>query len=163
MRGLLGTLRDPATSAAERDGRAPEPGLGRPARRWQPSARHPAARHRLDVVEASPGAAQQCPAPSALSLYRTAQEALANTAATRPRPRPASSCASSDRSAVRARLRRGRGARRRPPASGTSGIGLGLLGMRERAAGTHGEVEIGPRLTGGYRVRVRMPLEEDRA
>ena len=49
------------------------------------------------------------------------------------------------------------------PRGATSGSGLGHLGMRERAAGMRGEVEIGPRPTGGYRVRVRVPLEEDRA
>ena len=43
------------------------------------------------------------------------------------------------------------------PRGATSGSGLGHLGMRERAAGTRGEVEIGPRVTGGYRVRVRVP------
>ena len=46
------------------------------------------------------------------------------------------------------------------PVPGTSGTGLGQLGMRERAAHHHGEVEIGPRPTGGYRVRVRLPLME---
>ena len=49
------------------------------------------------------------------------------------------------------------------PRGATSGSGLGHLGMRERAAGMRGEVEIGPRPTGGYRVRVRVPLEADRA
>ena len=46
------------------------------------------------------------------------------------------------------------------PVPGSSGTGLGLLGMRERVAGHKGEAEIGPRPTGGYRVRVRLPLEE---
>jgi signal transduction histidine kinase len=44
------------------------------------------------------------------------------------------------------------------PRHGTSGSGLGLLGIRERAATHQGVVEIGPRATGGYRVRVRLPL-----
>ena len=43
-------------------------------------------------------------------------------------------------------------------ASGTSGSGLGQLGIRERAATHDGQVDIGPRVTGGYRVRVRYPL-----
>ena len=42
--------------------------------------------------------------------------------------------------------------------TGTSGSGLGLLGIRERAASHRGESEIGPRATRGYRVRVRLPL-----
>jgi signal transduction histidine kinase len=45
------------------------------------------------------------------------------------------------------------------PRPGTSGSGLGLLGVRERAASGRGDVEIGPRVGGGYRVRVRFPLE----
>ena len=42
--------------------------------------------------------------------------------------------------------------------AGTSGTGLGLLGIRERVASHRGECEIGPRATRGYRVRVRVPL-----
>ena len=37
--------------------------------------------------------------------------------------------------------------------------GLGQLGMRERAAASGGEIEIGPRERGGFRVRVAVPLE----
>ena len=44
------------------------------------------------------------------------------------------------------------------PRHGTSGSGLGQLGIRERAATHDGQVDIGPRVTGGYRVRVRYPL-----
>ena len=46
------------------------------------------------------------------------------------------------------------------PRPGTSGSGLGLLGVRERAAARRGLVEVGQRVGGGYRVRVRFPLEE---
>jgi signal transduction histidine kinase len=48
------------------------------------------------------------------------------------------------------------------PRTGTSGTGLGLLGMRERVASLDGSLEIGPRATGGFRVRVRLPLGSDR-
>ena len=44
------------------------------------------------------------------------------------------------------------------PRHRTSGSGLGQLGIRERAATHEGQVDIGPRVTGGYRVRVRYPL-----
>ena len=47
------------------------------------------------------------------------------------------------------------------PRLGTSGSGLGQLGIRERAASHHGTVDIGPRPLGGYRVRVRIPLGEN--
>src|SRR6202165_3594244 len=36
--------------------------------------------------------------------------------------------------------------------------GNGLTGLRERVAGRHGEVEFGPRATGGFRLRVSVPL-----
>lgn len=48
------------------------------------------------------------------------------------------------------------------PRQGTSGSGMGLLGMRERVTAHRGSAEIGPRLTGGYRVRVRLPLPDAR-
>ena len=160
MRSLLGTLRDLGEEAGERDGRAPEPGVSDlPALAAERTASGLVTAY--DEVESSPGAAQQLPGPLGLSLYRVAQEALANT--TRH------STARSARIVLRVEDRTaspyaevevlddGR------PRGATSGSGLGHLGMRERAAGMRGEVEIGPRPTGGYRVRVRVPLEEDRA
>jgi signal transduction histidine kinase len=43
---------------------------------------------------------------------------------------------------------------------GTSGTGLGLLGMRERAQHLGGGLEVGPRTgTNGWRVRVWFPLD----
>jgi signal transduction histidine kinase len=47
------------------------------------------------------------------------------------------------------------------PRGRSSGSGLGHLGVRERAASQRGEAEIGPRPTGGYRVRVRIPLGDN--
>jgi signal transduction histidine kinase len=160
MRGLLGTLRDLGEEAGGSDDRAPEPGVDDlPALAAERTAAGLVTE--LAVVESRPGAAQQLPAPLGLSLYRVAQEALANT--TRH------STARSARVVLRVEDRTsapyaevevlddGR------PRGATSGSGLGHLGMRERAAGMRGEVEIGPRPTGGYRVRVRVPLEVDRA
>ena len=40
--------------------------------------------------------------------------------------------------------------------------GMGLIGMRERVAVHDGTLEHGPRRTGGYRVRARLPLVGDR-
>jgi signal transduction histidine kinase len=159
MRSLLGTLRELDEAPYGRDDRAPEPGIDDlPALAAERTASGLVTAYH--VVESSPGAAQHLPAPLGLSLYRVAQEALANT--TRH------STARSARVVLRVEDRTacpyaevevlddGR------PRGATSGSGLGHLGMRERAAGMRGEVEIGPRPTGGYRVRVRVPLEADR-
>ncbi len=45
------------------------------------------------------------------------------------------------------------------PLLGARGAGLGLLGMRERAALFGGELEAGPLAEGGFRVLARFPLE----
>ncbi|WP_020142423.1 sensor histidine kinase [Terracoccus sp. 273MFTsu3.1] len=168
MRGLLGTLRaddqevGPDGTGPGARTRAPEPGLTDVAALARDAATH-GLEVECHVVEDVPGAAASVPAPLGLSLYRTAQEALANvrrhsTAASatvfvRVDRRPEHGFAHGY--AEVEVLDGGR------PRSGTSGTGLGLLGVRERLA-THGGVsEIGPRVTGGYRVRVRMPLPEE--
>ena len=109
-----------------------------------------------DVVEDREGAADRLPGPVGLSLYRTVQEALANV----------ERHSTASRASVTLRVTEGGSApfaevevvddgRQR---SGTSGTGLGQLGIRERVASHRGVVEIGPRATRGYRVRVRLPL-----
>jgi signal transduction histidine kinase len=181
MRGLLGTLRSgsgtgsgtgsaaPGARTADDAGgadRSPEPGLGDLPRLC-------AAAGGLDVtlrtVEDPPGAAAAVPAPVGLSLYRTVQEALTNVRkhstgrrvsvvvrVERPAPGTPRPAGTGDRFAhgfaeVEV-LDDGR------PLAGSAGSGLGLLGVRERVATHGGAAEIGPRLTGGYRVRVRLPL-----
>lgn len=49
------------------------------------------------------------------------------------------------------------------PAEAPSGGGRGISGMRERVAALNGELEAGPRLGGGFRVRARFPLETEGA
>jgi signal transduction histidine kinase len=167
MRNLVGTLRsvpDGGASSAGSDGasRAPEPGLADlPA---LTAADHDGLETTFHRVEEPPGAADDVPAPMGLSLYRTAQEAMANV-------RKHSTARSAT---VTLRVVRGPEALADQrfahgfaevevlddgrPRHGTSGSGLGQLGIRERVATHRGAVEIGPRATGGYRVRVRLPL-----
>ena len=97
--------------------------------------------------------------PIALTLYRITQEALANitrhsTATTSDVVLRVVEDAPAGAYAEVEVLDNGRAR------VGTSGSGLGQLGMRERAASHKGIVEIGARPTGGYRVRVRIPLGE---
>lgn len=165
MRGLLGTLREvPGRDGAAPAGRAPEPGLPDIARL---GAGDTAGGLQVDyrLVEDPAGAAEATPGPVGLSLYRTAQEALANV-------RRHSTARSAS---VVVRVERRPGGQGQFPygfaevevldagrqRSGTSGTGLGLLGVRERVATHGGTAEIGPRATGGYRVRVRLPLPQE--
>ncbi|MEO7447909.1 MAG: histidine kinase [Humibacillus sp.] len=163
MRGLLGTLRagDDPGGTSTGTSRAPEPGLADVAG-LVATAEEGGLEVACHVVEDRPGAVAAVPAPLGLSLYRTVQESLANvrrhsTASTatvfvRVDQRPEAGFVHGY--AEVEVLDSGR------PRAGTSGTGLGLLGVRERLA-THGGVtEIGPRVTGGYRVRVRMPLPD---
>ena len=157
MRSLLGTLREiEAQSDADPEGaRTTGPGIA-DLEELVTSRASEALRTSYDVIEDAPGAADRLPPTVGLALYRTAQEALANVV----RHSTASSAS------VRLRVSE---AGARPFAeievlddgrlrTGTSGSGLGQLGIRERAASHRGTVEIGPRATRGYRVRVRLPL-----
>ena len=166
MRNLVGTLRSvpdgggpPGSDGASR---APEPGLADlPA---LTAADYDGLDTTFHQVEEPPGAAADVPDPMGLSLFRTAQEAMANV-------RKHSTARSAT---VTLRVVRGDAAPADPrfahgfaevevlddgrPRRGTTGSGLGLLGIRERAATHRGEIEIGPRATGGFRVRMRLPL-----
>lgn len=162
MRGLLGTLRDiegsmPVDGSAEAGHRAPEPRI--PDLPTLVAARRAAGLDvSYDLVESPEGAAEALPGPVSLTVFRIAQEALANVAR--------HSTATRAGLVVRVRtegpsphaevevLDAGR------PRPGTSGSGLGQLGIRERAQSLGALVDIGPRATGGYRVRVRIPLGE---
>ncbi len=151
MHRLLGVLRDP--DAVPPAGAAPEqppPGLGD-----VPDVLDAVRRAGLRVDFAEVGDPAPLPESVGLSAYRIVQEAVTNTlrhaAATR----------------VDVRVRHLSGAlevevvddgRAASSAAARSGSGLGLAGMRERVALHDGELEVGPRPTGGYRVRARFPL-----
>lgn len=156
MRGLLGALRG-ASGETETDSRTPEPTLAElPQLVAQLSD---SLQVELDEHYDSPAGAAEIALPLQLSLYRIIQEALTNV--------QRHSTARSARVTIRTRsatatatgwveaeiLDAGR------PLPGSSGSGLGQLGMRERISSHGGHAEIGPRLTGGYRVRVRLPLQ----
>ena len=175
MRALLGALRpDDPGSRSEGDASRPTAEPSRPTGEASRSAGHGladvarlAASHdtagfstTVSVAADAGHPLEEVPPIIGLSLYRTAQEALANVRRH----------STANRAGVV--LRTGEGPDRTPyaevevlddgrPRTGTSGSGLGLLGMRERVRSHGGECEIGPRVTGGYRVRVRLPYRPD--
>ena len=154
MRSLLGTLRQGERAEAD-PGRAPEPSVDAiPALVEQLRADGLAVSY--SIVADPPDAAMHVGPAVGLTLYRTVQEALHNvrrhsTASAATVVLRVSGSGPSGFAEVEI-LDAGR------PRTGTSGTGLGLLGMRERVASLDGALEIGPRATGGYRVRVRLPL-----
>lgn len=165
MRSLLGTLREmEARSGPDSDAavsptgsRAPEPGLADlPALVADPGEN--GLDVRLELVEQPDGAAGSLSGPQQLTLYRVVQEALANVRrhssarSASVTVRVMADPAAGEQYAEVEILDDGR------PLPGTSGSGLGQLGIRERAASHHGRLEIGPRPMGGYRVRLRIPL-----
>ncbi|WP_392543891.1 sensor histidine kinase [Oryzobacter telluris] len=155
MRGLLGTLREVERvrgDGAEAD-RAPQPTLADlPA--LVESFTTPTRQAGFDLVESEPGVAQHLPAALAHSIHRTVQEALTNVEKHSTASRVSVVLRVEERVDGFAEVEVVDDGRPRP---GTSGSGLGQLGIRERAASHRGTVEVGPRSNGGYRVRVRYP------
>lgn len=159
MRRLLGTLREgpvdrggDGSEGADR-ARTSEAGVDDLRDLVAQVSRDGLAVH-LDVVEDQPCATSRLPRGVGLAIFRTVQEALTNvrrhsTADT------VSVVVRVDEAAAYAEVEVVDNGR---PRHGTSGSGLGQLGIRERAATHDGQVDIGPRVTGGYRVRVRYPL-----
>lgn len=114
----------------------------------------------VSVIAGAEHPLDEVPPLVGLSLYRTVQEALANVRRHSTATRAAVTVRTGEHPggssfAEVEVLDDGR------PRPGTSGSGLGLLGMRERVRSHGGECEIGPRVTGGYRVRVRLPYRPD--
>jgi signal transduction histidine kinase len=141
MRALLGTLRQgerEPTSA----GRAPEPSVDAiPALVQQMTADGLTVTYA--VVADPPDAVDRISPAAGLTLYRTVQEALHNvrrhsTATSAGVVLRLSRPGAGPEFAEVEVLDAGR------PRTGTSGTGLGLLGMRERVASLDGSLEIGP-------------------
>ncbi|HEX9993067.1 MAG TPA: histidine kinase [Acidimicrobiales bacterium] len=143
LRRLLGVLREDSAAGGDR---VPQPGLGAlPALVDQVRAAG------LPVDLRVEGDAQPVPAAVDVSAYRIVQEGLTNVL------RHAGPCSA----AVVVRYEPGAVALEvaddgAGPPSG-DGDGLGLVGMRERAAMIGGHLEAGPRPGGGFAVRARLP------
>lgn len=102
------------------------------------------------------GSPRPLPPGAGVTLHRICQEALTNVIKHAGPAATATVIVQWQDEAVVIRVEdTGRGA---AAASDTDGRGQGLVGMHERASMFSGAVETGPAPTGGYRVRVMIPL-----
>jgi signal transduction histidine kinase len=145
---LLGFLRQ----AGDQDDLAPRPGLSQ-----LPRLAASMSESELAVAVSIEGEERSLPPMIGVSAYRIVQEALTNTL----------KHAAASRADVRVRywpdeleveiIDDGRGA---TALSGTSPGGLGLIGMRERAALHGGQLTAEPASGGGFAVRVKLPTSD---
>ncbi len=149
MRRLLGVLRP--TSDEERV--APQPGVGQ-LEELVEKVRHAG----LPVELRVHGTPRAMPAGLELAAYRVVQEALTNTM--KHAGPNADARVDLAYRPERIEIRVSDGGPSTPPsvATGASGTGQGLLGMRERAAVYGGEIRAGARPEGGYEVLASFPI-----
>jgi len=100
------------------------------------------------------GPVHPVPAALSVSLYRIAQEALTNTLRHAGASRVDARLRYLDQAVELEVVDNGRGA----GTASSAGSGLGQVGMRERIGLHGGELDLGQRPGGGYRVRARFPL-----
>jgi signal transduction histidine kinase len=103
------------------------------------------------------GARPQLPAGVDLSAYRIVQEALTNVVKHAGPARAQVVVGYRDHDVTVEVTDDGRGVMA-PTGDGRAGVGHGLIGMRERVAAFGGDLEVGPRPGGGFRVAARLPL-----
>jgi signal transduction histidine kinase len=147
MRRLLGVLRDDESESSRR----PQPGL---EELDQLVGQVRAAG--LPVTLAVEGDAAALPAGAQLTVFRLVQEALTNALKHAGPAARANVSLRFDAAGVDVEISDD-GTGERSTAQG--GHGLGLNGMRERAAVYAGTVEAGPLSTGGWRVHTRLAVE----
>lgn len=154
MHQLVGLLRS-ASDGSDSD-RSPRPGLGELADLVRSSTDE-----RLRVELKTVGARFDVADTVGLSIYRTTQEALSNV-------RQHSTAKDVSVTLRYLELPEGRqameieiiddGKPRQRSGADREGGGWGLKGIEERASMHGGESEIGPRPSGGFRVRLRLPV-----
>jgi signal transduction histidine kinase len=107
------------------------------------------------------GTPLQLPAGVDLSAYRIVQEALTNVAKHAGSAHAQVTIGYRDQDVTVEITDDGRGVVT-PVGDGRGGTGHGLIGMRERVAAFNGQLEVGPRPGGGFRVAARLPLAAGR-
>ncbi len=163
MRGLLGLLRsgEQADDCADADpvggpglARLAPPGLadiGALARQMRAAG--------LQVSVDTEGEPREVREDVGLTVYRIVQEALTNVVKHAGPASAAVSLTFSDKLEISV-TDDGRGAAAGLAADGIPGAGRGTAGMRERVAILNGQLTVGPRPGGGFRVQATIPLEE---
>jgi signal transduction histidine kinase len=153
LRRLLGVLRQDNESQASL---TPVPGLAN-----LESLLAEVGKAGLAVRVRVEGAPLQLPAGVDLSAYRIVQEALTNVVKHAGPAHAQVTIGFRDQEVTVEVTDDGRGAV--PPAGdGRMGTGHGLIGMRERVAAFGGDLQVGPRPGGGFRVAARLPLAPGR-
>jgi signal transduction histidine kinase len=122
------------------------------------------------------GAARPLPPDVDQAAYRIVQEALTNVSRHAGRSRGGAACANTACASVRlgyeadtltvevdddgdgGRPVAGAESLNGDHASHAPGLGLGLIGMRERVSALGGRLQAGPQADGGFRVRVEIPV-----
>jgi signal transduction histidine kinase len=107
------------------------------------------------------GAPAPLPAGVDLSAYRIVQEALTNVVKHAGPAHAQVTIRYRDQEVAVEVIDDGRGVAA-VAGDGRSGTGHGLIGMAERVAAFGGDLEVGPRPGGGFRVAARLPLAADR-
>ncbi|MFE0652838.1 sensor histidine kinase [Streptomyces sp. NPDC059534] len=150
LRRLLGVLHDDDQEAA----RDPQPTLA-DLDTLITGVRKAGLPVRFDVRD-EPGA-QPLPPGAKLTVYRVVQEALTNTLKHAGPDAKATVLLTYTPAAVRTEIT---DTGRAVPGTSAPTSGQGLTGMRERAALYDGTLACGPLPTGGWAVRLRLPLED---
>jgi signal transduction histidine kinase len=153
LRRLLGVLRQDSEPPGSL---APVPGLAD-----LDSLLAEVAKAGLAVQLRVEGTPSPLPAGVDLSAYRIVQEALTNVVKHAGPARAQVTIRYRDRDLTVEVTDDGRGAGA-VAGDGRVGTGHGLIGMRERVAAFGGDLEVGPRPGGGFRVAARLPLAADR-
>ncbi|WP_327358360.1 sensor histidine kinase [Streptomyces sp. NBC_01304] len=148
--GLLTMNAEDATDPAGTADLAPQPGLDQ-LESLVAGVRHTG----VPVTLTTTGTPRDLPSGIELTAYRVVQEALTNTVKHATGARADVTLAYRD-DHVHVEITDSGGS---PSAAAATGNGHGLLGLRERLTVYGGTLHTGRRLTGGYRVEARIPLE----
>jgi signal transduction histidine kinase len=150
MRRLLGVLRT--------DTRAPEPRTPQPSLAHIDALIDTALKAGLDVAVKVEGSPRPLPTAVDLSAYRIVQEALTNCIKHAGRARADVRVRYGEHE-VRLEVADNGPGVRAPRDPDRTGGGQGLIGMRERVALFGGQLEVGPRPGGGFRVSASLPFD----